>query len=356
MSLVMKISIVLRDISERGGGERVCANLANAFSHRYEVEIISFYRANENLSYPLDPRVKIHFLSHRGEKLSGKILTSLRRVFYRYILSIRAIALLQNSQIVLANDRALCPIIRKNKRYIRLWHLNFRKKFLRSFDALIIPASRELDRWRSVHPNVWVIPNFLPFDTQEVTQYSQKNILSVGRMDRGDQKGFLRLIEIFAKIAPLYEDWTLTLVGEGKLKAEIEAKIQAFALHDRIILKPFCQRIAQEYLSASLYVMASHFEGFGMALAEGALYGLASVAFDIDAGPSDLIENGKTGFLIEDGDLEAFASRMGDLISSEAMRQRMGMEAKAKMQKEFLQDSVMSQWDELFSSLQTHNP
>lgn len=350
----MKISLVLRDITERGGGERVCVNLANAFLEKHEVQIISFYQTHQELSYPLNPKIKIHFLSQKGEK-SGKIITFFKRVFYRYVLSFKAIAFLNKSEIILANDRALTPFIRKNKKYIRLWHLNFKKKSFALFDALVVPSSKEIRQWKTLHDNVWVIPNFLPFDTKERTQYHQKNIISVGRMDRGDQKGFLRLIEIFAKIAPKYPDWTLTLVGEGKLRGEIEEKIRAFELGDQVILKPFLQNISQEYLKASFYVMASHFEGFGMVLAESALYGLPSVAFDIYSGPSDLIVENQTGFLIQDGDLDAFGLKMEALMQSEMMREEMGGKAKAKMQKEFLQDAVLLQWDKLFSSLQNHN-
>lgn len=355
MSSMMKISLVLRDITERGGGERVCVNLANALSEKHEVQILSFYQSHQELSYALHPRVKLQFLSFKGEKSGGKLFAFFRRVFYRYVLSFKAIALLKKSEIILANDRALTPFVRKNKKYIRLWHLNFRKKSFALFDALVVPSSKEVKQWKTLHSNVWVIPNFLPFDTKERTQYHQKNILSVGRMDRGDQKGFLRLVEIFSKIAPKYPDWTLTLVGEGKLRVEIEEKIKIFNLSKQIILKPFIQSISQEYLKASFYVMASHFEGFGMVLAESALYGLASVAFDIASGPSDLITDCQSGFLIQDGDLDEFACKMEALIVSERMREEMGGKAKAKMQKEFLQDAVLLQWEALFSSLQSHN-
>lgn len=352
----MKISLVLRDITEKGGGERVCVNLANALSEKHQVQIISFYQTHQELSYSLDSKVKLKFLTQKSEKSNQRILTFFKRIFYRYFLSFKAILFLQESEIVLANDRALRPFVRKNKKYIRLWHLNFRKKSFALFDALVVPSSKEIEQWKTIHHNVWVIPNFLPFDSCKTTQYHQKNILSVGRMDRGDQKGFLRLIEIFAKIAKKHPDWTLTLIGEGKLKEEIQQKIKTFHLEDQIILKPFLQDIHQEYLKASFYVMASHFEGFGMVLAESALYGLASVAFDIFSGPSDLIEQNRTGFLIQDGDLDCFASKMQELISSEEMRQNMGMKAKEKMQKEFLQDAILLRWEMLFNSLQNQNP
>ena len=354
----MKISIILRDITERGGGERVCANLANALVQKHQVQIISFYHL-QSLSYPLDERIELLFLSNVGEKSGGSWRAFLRRIFYRYILSWQVQKYLKDAQIVIANDRALAPFLKqRDKSYIRLWHLNFskRKRNLRFFDALVVLSNKELEKWRAIHPNVWVIPNFLPCIGKSLTKWDQYNVLSVGRMDRGDQKGFLRLVEIFASIAPKYPQWTLTLVGEGILKEQIEQKIKILNLEHQIILKPFTQEIEQEYLKASFYVMASYFEGFGMVLAESGSYGLASVAFDICSGPSDLIEDGETGYLVEDGDLEGFACKMELLMQSQALREEMGCKARRKIEEEFLQESVLLKWEKLFSLLQTHNP
>ncbi|ANV98438.1 hypothetical protein BBW65_06345 [Helicobacter enhydrae] len=354
----MKISIVLRDITERGGGERVCANLANALSLKHQVQIISFYRMQTLIAYPLNPKINVEFLTLKGEKSGGKIQTLFKRIFYRYFLTLKAQKYLSDSQIILANDRALAPLCKKeDKRYVRLWHLNFpkkRKKF-DFYDALVVLSEKERDKWEEVHSNVWVIPNFLPFETDLLTQYQQTNILCVGRMDRGDQKGFLRLLDIFAKIALEYPKWTLTLVGEGKLQSEIEQKIKDLHLQNQVIIKPFTQNIQEEYLKASFYVMSSYFEGFGMVLLESGIYGLASIAFDIYSGPSDIIENEKSGFLIKDGDLNAFACKMQLLMQSENLRQEMGKNAKKRVQEKFLAHAILPKWEKMFNSLQTHN-
>ncbi|EDO8919259.1 glycosyltransferase family 4 protein, partial [Campylobacter coli] len=53
-----KINIFLKDITESGGGERVCANLANAFCLDYEVEIFSFYKSQPEPIYKLNQKVK----------------------------------------------------------------------------------------------------------------------------------------------------------------------------------------------------------------------------------------------------------------------------------------------------------
>ena len=75
--------------------------------------------------------------------------------------------------------------------------------------------------------------------------------------------------------------WQLIIVGDGVLKKELESKIKALNLQESVILKPFTKQIEKEYLSASIYAMSSHFEGFPMVLLESASYGLAPISFDI---------------------------------------------------------------------------
>ena len=109
----------------------------------------------------------------------------------------------------------------------------------------------------------------------------------------------------------------------------MEQKIQQKNLQDSVILKPFSKEIEKEYLRASIYTMSSYAEGFGMVLVESASFGLPSVAFDINTGPSDIIENGVSGFLVTDGDLGEYARALEKLMGNEELRREMG--AKAKM-------------------------
>ena len=143
--------------------------------------------------------------------------------------------------------------------------------------------------------------------------------------------------------------WKLIIVGDGILKSEIESKIKALNLQDSIIIKPFTKDIESEYLSASIYAMASHFEGFGMVLAEASSYALPCIAFDIATGPSDIIEHNQSGFLIADNNLESYAKHLIKLMIDESMRERFGSEAKRIVRERFSKEVIMEKWRELFS-------
>ena len=344
----MKISIALLDITQKGGGERVAVNLANLFATRHEVQVISYHKSQDSLPYPLDSRVKLHFLSHSTQKHKSPIIRLFLKHIYRYFLTLKARKIFKNDEIILANDRALAFFGKlRGKRYIRLWHISPKKKNLRFFDELVLLSKAQLPHWQSLHPSISIIPNFLPTLPARTTDHAQKQIICAGRFSK--EKGFLRLIDIFAMIAPRFPQWRLLLVGEGEEKSAMQERIHAHSLQNQILIKPFNPNINEEFLQCSIYAMASTHEGFGMVLVESAACGLASVAFDIATGPSDIIIDKHTGFLIPDGDHRGFANALSTLMQEESLRQTMGQNARNHVAKEFASQKILTLWEELFS-------
>lgn len=351
-----KVSIILRDITEYGGVERVCANLANAFSEFYEVQIISLYKSFKDTSFEINKNIQVIYLSSFGIKNTFFLKKIFLKTIYRYYLSFKICKLLKQNKtdIILANDGFFVPFFKtKNSFYIRIWHLHAPKKKKRifsRFNSLVILSPKQLLKWQKYHKNIKIIPNFLPFIPEKTTNPSQKIVLSVGRLSK--EKGFLRLIEIWDLICKQekYKEWKLYIVGQGELEQEIRNKIKEKKLQENIELKPFTKEIEKEYLSASIYAMTSTFEGFGMVLIEASSYTLPCIAFDINTGPSDIIENEKTGFLIEDNNLKEFASKLCLLMDNEDLRKQMGKDARLRIQENFTKEVVMKQWEELFGS------
>ena len=88
-----------------------------------------------------------------------------------------------------------------------------------------------------------------------------------------------------------------------------------------------------------------------MVLAESASYALASLAFDVKTGPSDIIENEKSGFLIADGDLQSFANKLKLLMSDEKLRHKFGENAKKIVSEKFSKEAVLGLWLNLFDEI-----
>ncbi|WP_371819959.1 glycosyltransferase family 4 protein [Campylobacter upsaliensis] len=333
-----------------GGTQRVVSNLANAFCEYYEVELLSIYQTNETPAFPLNHKVKLNFLHHKERGMvRGKFYKLIDKFYESYLLKKRY----QNC-IIIYNNMPHYPIFKnKNTHYLYILHerqKKFRTKY-KYYDALIAINLEQKALLEKHHKNVIYIPNFLPKMPDAITNHQQKVVLFLGRFSK--EKGVLRLIDIWKKVQEeaKFREWNLVFVGDGVLKEAMQDKIKALHLSTSIIIKPFTKEVEKEYLSASIYAMTSHKEGFGMVLIESASYALPSVAFDITSGPSDIIENEKSGFLIEDGNLQEFAKKLQLLMRDENLRKTMGENAKIHTKKHFSKELVLQKWQDLFHSL-----
>lgn len=368
----MRILLTISDLGVVGGAERVVTNLANLFTELgYEADILSFFGAERDIAYIPNPRVKILYKyrvsQEQFEQEKARQMRSFwGRVYYKnfskLVLSHWAKKHCKGYDVIISSENLFFPYFRVyGTRYYRMEHREFAHFYAKClhqsrtphrislFDMLIVLSARELALWQNLHKNVCIIPNFLPTLPTQTTDYTQKIVLSVGRMDSGDQKGFFRLIDIWEMVvkqtqADSQNGWQLHIVGDGVLRQELQKTIQSKGLQDSIILKPFTKNIEQEYLNASVYVMSSHNEGFGMVLIESASYGLPAIAFDIATGPSDIILDSHTGYLIADNDLQAYADKLQTLMRDEALRENLGRQAKERVAECFSKEAIARVW------------
>ena len=375
--ILKKILIVVPDLSIVGGRERVVANLSNELVKNYKIYIISIFNANKNIVFDYSKNIELIKLSNIKEIALPnvknpffKILRELARPLIRFanriiikIMSRRFIKLAKEIEpdIIIDNSDSFIngKFVLKNSAVIKLIHGKFDiyKNFnLDGLQNFVLLSSQELDSYKTKYPNAnfYIIPNFLPNISNLNTNYSQKVVVSVGRLSK--EKGFLRLIDIWKLIqdSSEFKDWKLHIVGDGELKEKIENKIKDLNLTNSIILKPFTKDVESEYLSASIYAMTSHFEGLPMVLIEAQSYALPTISFDIATGPSDIIEDEKSGYLIKDNDLNKYATKLKTLMQDENLRVKMGAKSKEIVKSKFSKEVVMKQWMELFERIKNN--
>ena len=87
-----------------------------------------------------------------------------------------------------------------------------------------------------------------------------------------------------------------------------------------------------------------------MVLLEAQAFGLPIVSFQCKCGPLDVIEDGKTGFLIKDGDIQELANGIIRLIEDSTLRVKMGQAGRYASNR-YDESCVMGVWCDLFSSL-----
>lgn len=154
-------------------------------------------------------------------------------------------------------------------------------------------------------------------------------LLSVGAI--GARKGFDILVEALAQLAPL--PWQLTIAGDRgrdvEAVARLDSAIARHGLRDRIDCAGAvsAERLAALYARADLFVLASHFEGYGMAYAEAIAHGLPVVGTTGGAIPQTVPAS--AGRLVPPGDVDALARALREFIEDDAGRRALAAGARA---------------------------
>jgi len=159
-------------------------------------------------------------------------------------------------------------------------------------------------------------------------------LLSVGT--KPWQKGFDLLLEAFVRVAPRYPDWRLAIAGlspgraeNGITAADLMARADEEGLAKRVLLPGRVGNMADWYDVADAFVLSSRFEGFPNVLIEAMSHGCASVAFDCETGPSDIVRDEIDGLLVPDGDVNALADALDRIMSDSDLRARLSEAAPA---------------------------
>jgi glycosyltransferase involved in cell wall biosynthesis len=97
--------------------------------------------------------------------------------------------------------------------------------------------------------------------------------------------------------------------------------------------------------------MSSRFEGQPMALAEAMACGLPCVSFDCPSGPSLLLDGGRNGLLVENGNVGGLAEAMQQLMKNPDLRQSLGEQGQAFVREFLNADAVVARWERLFGEL-----
>ncbi len=223
----------------------------------------------------------------------------------------------------------------------------FQKKIRSWLDAIVVLSQKGLDDNSKLSlKNIEVIPNYIKNIKQSKGQVKrEKRIIASARLHKN--KNLIDLITAWNVIHKNYPDWKVEIYGEGAQRQNLQNRIDELGLQDSFTLKGFVKDIEDKYLEGSFLVMTSKIEGFPLVILEAMSHGMPVISYDIHTGPSDIINNGEDGFLVEYGNIEQLVSKMEELISNEEKLKIFGENAKRNV-KRFSQEVVMAKWKKLF--------
>lgn len=197
--------------------------------------------------------------------------------------------------------------------------------------------------------NFWVIPH--PVRPVEPAPFADRDpglVVMLARLD--EQKQIGDAIEAFAQVVAAVPSARLEIYGHGPLEGALQRTIDSLGLGHSVALAGYTKDPAAVFRKASVSLLTSKFEGFGLVLLESLANGCPVVSYDIKYGPSDVVRDGVNGYLVTPRSRKALASRVVDLLSEPELRRRMSAAA-TEIGSEFSEQAFVARWSQLFGTL-----
>lgn len=195
-------------------------------------------------------------------------------------------------------------------------------------DKTILLSSRFIDIYKKDlnidGKKLTYINNPISFDNVAI-DYTKKEkiVLIVARLYEAQKKISIAL-DIWKKIESQNSDWKLIIVGDGEDRKYYEEycrknNIQNVKFTGRTNPLPY-------YMKASIFMMTSKNEGWGLTLVESLQTGVVPIVMDSFAALHDIIQDGSNGYIVKYNDKKEFGNRLISLINNKNLRLKMAQE------------------------------
>lgn len=389
----MNILFMLKSL-DMGGVEVVTSVLANKFvSQGHVVVVFSFSAGTNAIASRFNERVKI--ITGKGYDISRENIVLLRQALERYQIDViinqwglplapirlarnamkgldtKIISVYHNAPSFNGRIQSVNVRLKECKNPIKRLALNVQKVLFREVtggamryiynksDRFLVLSDCYKEDFRRFtrikHPKkLGAMANPVTIDNAGFVynpKEKQKEIIYVGRLDYV-QKRVNRVIDVWNYLEDQFPDWSLTLVGDGEERGNLENRIKVLGLK-HVRFAGF-QNPEDYYKRASMLIMTSEYEGFPLVLAEAMSFGVVPVVYHSFAAVDDIIENGVNGIVVPYSSAlfpaRVMAKSMSTLMSEMNKLVKM-VEAAMQSSKRFGMDSIYKRWVHVLNPL-----
>lgn len=377
-------------VDDSGGLAKVTSAFANEMKRRgHEVALVYSDIQRGHFYYPLDDGIPALDIRHyKGQEIPYPWYLKIKRELYRVFSKQKARTvntafaetyLLRNLQDVLdtiqpdiivsfqpaASKMLLCdlktaiPVITMSHGDPEDYFHTYPKAEIPALELsavcqVLLPSFAQHILTHLPNAKTIVIGNAIPQYEEQADLAAEKmqyKILFLARLSKNHKRPHL-LIEAFAKIADEFPNWIVELWGAEDGKAyykELQLMIKKHGLEDRVFLKGATKDVPSVLKEGDIFAFPSAYEGFGLSLGEAMSMGLPAVGYKSCSAVNELIEDGKNGFLCEDG-IDDFAAKLAKLMADAPLRIALGAYARQSMQ-QYAPQRIWDSWEELMRKL-----
>ena len=173
---------------------------------------------------------------------------------------------------------------------------------------------------------------------------SSQTIISLGRLT--PEKDFAMLLRAWHIVSKAVPTANLAIYGDGPERNMLERLAVQLGISGSVSLNHSVSDVEAVYSRASLLVMSSRFEGFGMVILEAMQRGVAVVSVDAPHGPRDLLGGG--GGILTERSAQALADAIIRLLTDPDLTQRIGHDA-TKAAERYDKDRIISMWENVMA-------
>ena len=354
-----KILFVIEGLSLRGGLERVMADRMNALAGRgHEIVMVEVYDHGDSPdAFYISPEVRRIRLGIRKRGLWMKpwqfheVMRATRRIVDEEKPdAMTAAALL--GVIIYGMSAYRTRMIYESHGARRFMPLKLMvRRMERRVDTVVTLTTADAMEYAIARHKV-VIPNYS--DISSVSSGASGNpgnpgasgqtIISLGRLT--PEKDFAMLLRAWHIVSKAVPTANLAIYGDGPERNMLERLAVQLGISGSVSLNHSVSDVEAVYSRATLLVMSSRFEGFGMVILEAMQRGVAVVSVDAPHGPRDLLRGG--GGILTERSAQALADAIIRLLTDPDLTQRIGHDA-TKAAERYDKDRIISMWEDVMA-------
>lgn len=167
----------------------------------------------------------------------------------------------------------------------------------------------------------------------------------VGRLEK--VKGQFDFLKVLARLRDHGHDLNLLLLGDGPMRARLEAEIERLRLADRVRLAGFRRDIDRLLADVDMVLIPSWWEGLPMALLEAMALARPVVAHAVGGIP-DVIRHEREGLLVRLGARERMEQAVIRLLEDPALRRTLGDAARERVRARYSAQQLSAEYEQLY--------
>ena len=171
-------------------------------------------------------------------------------------------------------------------------------------------------------------------------------VLYTGRF--GSEKNLKLLLKAWTQVIKDHNDSLLILLGDGKIKKELEEDILNLNIQASVRIQPPVADTVKYYQASDIFILPSKYEGISNSLLEAMSCGLVCIASDIP-GTKEIIDNGENGVLVQTDDEPELASSIKRMIDDKNVSRIFGNNARQKIISEFDIEIISNDYEKAIS-------